>query len=310
MMTPDAFVIALYVLVDDFCKAHYTPPTRTGSAASLCASEVLTLALFGQWGWFPSERAFYRYARNHFLALFPRLPHRAQFNRLVRDHTTVAVALFRHLVELLGAHASPFQALDSAGIATRNLKRRGEGWLPGLADIGWSNRRGWYEGFHLLQSITPEGVITGFGFSSASVNDHPLAETFFMLRRTQPSGYAAAAGLPADGPYLADSGFAGRTNFTHWKHAYGATVIAPPQRSQPRRGWTAELRRWIASRRQIVETVFSRLFHTFGLDRERPHNLQGLQARLAAKAALHNFCILLNRQLGRVSLAFADLVDW
>jgi hypothetical protein len=45
MVTPDTFVIALYVLVDDFCKAHYTPPIRTGSAASLCASEVLTLAL-------------------------------------------------------------------------------------------------------------------------------------------------------------------------------------------------------------------------------------------------------------------------
>ena len=175
MMTPDAFVIALYVLVDDFCKARYTPPTRTGSAASLCASEVLTLALFGQWGWFPSERAFYRYARNHFLTLFPRLPHRAQFNRLVRDHTTVAAALFRHLVELLGAHASPFQALDSAGIATRNLKRRGEGWLPGLADIGWSNRRGWYEGFHLLQSITPEGVVVRVTLKTAPMEQWAIA---------------------------------------------------------------------------------------------------------------------------------------
>jgi hypothetical protein len=31
---------------------------------------------------------------------------------------------------------------------------------------------------------------------------------------------------------------------------------------------------------------------------------------LAAKITLHNFCIWLNEQLGRPSLAFADLVDW
>jgi len=35
-----------------------------------------------------------------------------------------------------------------------------------------------------------------------------------------------------------------------------------------------------------------------------------LQARLAAKIALHNFCIWLNEQLGQPRLAFTDLVDW
>jgi hypothetical protein len=32
----------------------------------------------------------------------------------------------------------------------------------------------------------------------------------------------------------------------------------------------------------------SGLFNTFGLWRERPHELQGLRARLAARVALHN----------------------
>jgi hypothetical protein len=31
---------------------------------------------------------------------------------------------------------------------------------------------------------------------------------------------------------------------------------------------------------------------------------------LAAKMALHNFCIWLNTQLGRPRLAFTDLVAW
>jgi len=66
----------------------------------------------------------------------------------------------------------------------------------------------------------------------------------------------------------------------------------------------------LAGVRQIVETVYEKLTHTFRLDRERPHDLSGFQARLAAKMALHNVCIWLNAQLGRLQLAFAALVNW
>lgn len=57
MLTPDTFVIALYVEVDDFCKRALGVEIRPGPEASLSRSEVLTLALFAQWGHFPSERS-------------------------------------------------------------------------------------------------------------------------------------------------------------------------------------------------------------------------------------------------------------
>ena len=60
----------------------------------------------------------------------------------------------------------------------------------------------------------------------------------------------------------------------------------------------------------MVETVFNKLTYTFRLDRERPHHMSGIRTRLAAKAALHNFCIFINRQMGRPDLAFADLLGW
>ncbi len=63
----------------------------------------------------------------------------------------------------------------------RDAKRRGNGWLAGYADIGWSNSLGWYEGFSLLTAVEPSGVITGFCFGAASSADQPLAETFFTL---------------------------------------------------------------------------------------------------------------------------------
>jgi hypothetical protein len=67
---------------------------------------------------------------------------------------------------------------------------------------------------------------------------------------------------------------------------------------------------WLAGVRQIVATVYEKLDHTFRLDRARPHELCGFQARLAAKITLHNFCIWVNEQLGRPRLAFVDLVAW
>ena len=61
---------------------------------------------------------------------------------------------------------------------------------------------------------------------------------------------------------------------------------------------------------EIVENAYDKLFNTFGLWRERPHELEGLRSRLAARVALHNFSIWLNDQLGRPRLAFADLLGW
>src|SRR5436305_8280068 len=125
-----------------------------------------------------------------------------------------------------------YEALDSSGIPTRDAKRRGTGWLAGQADIGWSNRIGWYEGFHLLTSITPIGVITGFGFAAASCNDHPLAETFFAVRQ-RPSPRLSNVGAPAKGVYVADKGFAGEQLHRRWQALYGAEVVTVPhQRSK------------------------------------------------------------------------------
>jgi len=308
MIDENTFLTQLYVEVDDFCKAYLPPLVEPGPAASLCRSEVITLGIFGQWVRFPSERDFYRYAVRHLRYAFPSLPHHSQFNRLLRKHRDGLVAFFLHLAKLLDSAPWAYEVLDSSGVLTRDAKRRGRGWLPGLATIGWSNRVGWYEGFHLLVALSPTGVLTGFGFAAAHVHDNTMAETFFALRQ-QPHPRLLSVGRASPRPYIADKGFSGRENRARWYSLYHAQVISPPTR-RSRHPWPKPLRRWLASLRQIVETVYDKLHNTFRLSRERPHDLAGFQARLAAKAALHNFCIWLNQHLDRPNLAFADLIDW
>lgn len=308
-MDVDTFLTQLYVMVDDFCKTLAPEPPRPGPKPALTTSEVVTLVLFSRWGIFESEQAFYRYAQRHLRDAFPTLPSRPQFNRQANRALPVVTALTRFLAEKLGARCCPYEALDTMGCRTRNVKRRGHGWLPGLANIGRCNRLGWYEGFNVLTSVTQTGVITGFGVAPASTKEQPFAETFLAARAVEHQRLPEV-GLPAAGWYVADNGFCGRERHRHWRDDYGATVITPPQRTCTTRPWPRPWRRWLASIRQIIETVHEKLLYSFGFDRHRPKCLLGFRARLAATACLHNFCIWLNRQLGRDGLAFADLLEW
>jgi hypothetical protein len=308
MLDWETFLTALYVAVDDLLTDLGPPGRHPGPAAALEASEVVTLALFAQWGRFPSGAAFSRFAAARLRPCFPGLPSPSRLNRLVRRHRpaveAVALALGRQ-----AAAADPSDAVvDCTGVATRNHKRRGRGWLAGLTDRGRCSRLEWFHGVYLLLCCGPTGAVTGFGCGPASANDRVLAEAFFAARAAA-DPRLPTVGVPTSDYYVADMGFAGRECEARWAAAYGARVVCPPQTGSAR-AWPKPLKTWLASIRQVVETVTDRLLSTFRLDRERPHELGGLLTRLAAAVGLHNFCILLNRTLGRPDLATADLVSW
>jgi hypothetical protein len=309
MVDANTFLTALYVLVDDLIVA-LPRVSQPGPASALTTSEVVTLALFGQWARFRGERAFYRYAQRSLRDAFPCLPDRGQFNRQVRRAHAALVAVGQHLAWLLDAPHCPYEALDSLGVVTRNCRRRGRGWLAGQAHKGWCSRLGWFWGFHLLTAVTPAGAITGYGLTPTTVSDQARADTFLAVRHT-PQAALPEVGCSASGVYVADTGFEGRAWWPRWATCYRAQVITPPKAHETRaRCWPPALRRAHAGLRQIVETVNDRLLTVFGLEHERPHAVDGLRARLAAKVALHNFCLWFNVQLGRPPLACADLIDW
>jgi hypothetical protein len=316
MLDFETFLTTLYPMVDDFCKSFLPhdgrEPGRPGRRPKLKVSEVVTLAIFGQWAVFSSEREFYRWAQRRLKHRFPNLPTRPQFNRQMRKWRDVTVYFFVSLSTRLLPKGCSYEALDATAVVTRHAKRRGGGHLDGITGLGYCNRLGWYHGLHLLVASSPQGVITGYGFARANVKDQLLAETFFGLRAGQ-AAHLPSVGMPRSRYYVVDKGFEGRLWHKHWQTDYNANVICAPKRSRnplTDQKWSKALRRWAASVRQIIESVNAKLVYTFRLERERPHTLEGFQARLAAKMALHNFCVWLNRQLGRAALCFTDLVNW
>jgi hypothetical protein len=277
MLDVDTFLTTLDVRVDDFCPSH-PPKSRPGPDASLCESEVLTLAIFARWSWFASERDFNRYASGRLTDAFPTLPERSQFNCSLRPHPELIEAFSLHLVSLLtDARKCPYQALDSSALPIRDRKRRGHGWSAAEADIGW------YEGFSLLTATDPTGIITGFCFSAASSADQSMAEGFFAIG-AHPDPRISSVGSISWGPYIADEGFEVAENHRRWQESYGALVIHPPKRNS-RKPWSKRPRRWLAGIRQIAESLYDKLFDVFGPGRERPElHLEGVYPLVGGEA--------------------------
>lgn len=306
----DTFLTVLYVMVDDLCKQHsLSMPRHPGPAPKLGLSELLTLALFGQWARFPSEQAFYRFAQRHLKAAFPMLPDHSQFVRGEHACAQLIEQIACLLASLrLGQSEELYQILDATGVPVRCIKRRGGGWLAGVADKGWCSRISSYMGFHVLMAITTTGFLTGFGFSPASVHDTRLAETFLGLR-AHPSARLSSPGQ-AFPTYVADRGFASEPLQLHWLHDAHAAVLTQSHNRKPVTEPSPRWRRWMHGVRQVIESVSGKLHLAFRLATDRLHTVPGFRARLAAKVGLHNYCCWLNLLLGRPPLAFADLLDF
>lgn len=191
MFDPETFLTELYVRVDILCKAQPPAPVRPGPAPALSPSEVVTLALFGQWARFGSETAYHGEVWRRLRPLFPTLPSRPQFNRAVRAHHATIAAVALALGAELAVDDRAFEVVDGTGLVTRNAKRRGAGWLWGQADIGRCTRLGWYEGVRLLVTTTPDGAITGGG------SGRPRPTTGPWPTRSSPPGPSHTRGCPA-----------------------------------------------------------------------------------------------------------------
>jgi hypothetical protein len=308
MLCIDTFLTTLYFNVDEFCREKLGPePSHPGPRPALSRSEAITLSIFGQWARFRSEKDFWRFAKQCLGHLFLRLPDQSQFNRSQCHHQESILAFSHHLVDVLGARSCAFEVLDRCGVATRWCGRRGSGWLSEYTDKGLCSRLGFFEGLHLLTCSNPEGVITGFAVGPASAKDQPLASAFFSSRHFSIPRTSCVGPASLSGVYITDKGFNGKDLHKTWLACFGVSVLYS---DKGHKFYTRLWYRSLSGFRQIIETVHNCLVNVFRLENERPHSIQGFFSRLSAKVALHNFCIFLNRNLGRPSLQFADLLGW
>lgn len=336
-MDLDTFMTTLYVLIDDWYTEDVQKQMKrhAGPTCKLTDSEVLTVAIAGQWRigvpW-QSERGVVRYMLKHGRQWFPQMLGKSQFNHRVRQLWAALVRLQQTVADWLETEADLYECIDCTELPICSLSQAAsydQHWLSGRLGRG-GNNGGWFYGEQLLLSVTRAGAITGWLVGMAQVDDRWMMEAFLSTRqgRMQIIGPEQASKKryqsdfvpsihsfsPAIGvghhrslPYLADQGFNGERWLSHWQHEYELTVIAAPPMNARQR-WNRATMKWLSSHRQIVETVISRLSEVFGLKRLNAHRDWGKITRLAAKMAAYNIGCYFNRLLGRPDGALATLI--
>lgn len=326
-MDLDTFLTTLYVWIDDWYQAEGAALVRrhAGPALVMSDSEVLTVAIAGQWrGVVPwqSERGVVRYMQAHGRGWFPNMLQRSAFNARVRQLWGVFIGLQQRVACWLESDNLVYECVDCVPLIACSLAQAGSHrrhWLLESTLGRGGNHGGWFFGHQLLVSVTAQGAVTGWLLGAAHVDDRWLMQVLISARAGTPQLLAPfhpkrrknslapptgrmralwAVGHASARPYLADEGFNGHRWQRHWQQHYGVTVIAAAA-DNATHPWTAQHKRWLAGRRQIVETVFARLTQVFSLRRLNAHSDWGQFTRLAAMMAAYNLGLWLNRVLGR-----------
>ena len=339
-MDLETFFTELYVIVDDCYKAHIAQHIHkhAGASAHLSDSEVLTIALAGQWRagvpW-TSERGVVRWVRAHGRGLFPTMLERSAFNVRVRWLWGAFILLQQVVGAWLSSAQDIYECVDSVPLpAFSNAQglREPTHWLW-ESQVGYGGTHGgFYTGDQVLVSVTASGVVTGWLVGNADIDDRWLLEAFVSARAghaqlTGPArdthqararnvppplghvGVFQAVGQALARPYLADQGFNSSRWQRHWQQAYAATVLSVPAHNDAHRAdWSRQDCRWLASHRQIVDTTFAFLADVFGWQKLQAHSRWGQYTRLAAKFAAYHIGLWLNRALGRPLHALATLI--
>jgi hypothetical protein len=326
-MDLDTFFTTVYVVVDDWYKATMQTQMRrhwTGRE-QMSDSEVLTLALVGQWRvgvpW-QSERGLIRYINAHGRQWFPTLLQVSAYNRRVRYLWAALVKLQQTLAQWLDSDNSPYEVVDCVPLTAYSLSqahRRGH-WLWWSHKGHGGTRGGWYIGDKVIMSSSSSGAITGWLIGDAAINDRWMLQALVSQRvgdlcldtpvhpahsgphaRVHPPAMPPvprlAAGHKPACPYLADKGFNGARWHTHYRQSDAQVLTVPPANAPD--AWKPKTQRWLTHHRQVIETVFASLSEVFSWQKLRAHSREGQITRVAAICAAHNFGLWLNRQLGR-----------
>lgn len=291
----DAFLTALYVIVDDWYQAH-APRLLAGKAGAkptFSDSEVITLALAQHWCGFAKEREWLRFIRNNHAALFPKLVSQSEFNVRARNLCWLIRQLGNWAIEQLGVRHQPLRLIDGTPVHVRHWRRYSPRSLafPGAALGHCAAKRETFYGYRLVALTTLDGVITDWVLIPANADERDGA-----LDLLEPYANLCALG---------DKGFLDQLRQAYLQEQHGIVLLTPKRKNQKEQN-PKEWDRWLVQARQRIETVFSQAKGFFGLEKPGTKTFWGLASRLIAKLTGLALAAWVNVRQGRSPLALAE----
>lgn len=293
----DDVFLTVFCLIDDLYRERVPTAIRERPCherIEMSDAEVLTPSVVQEALSMDSEASFLRFVAREHRHLFPRLLSRDRYTRRRKALTGVALTLFRHLADAFEDRARRL-VVDSAPVETAafvrsqsaavSMPEAAYGYIPSEKRVFFGFR------FHLV--VTGEGAIADFALCPANEDERAVARE--VLRRYEGRDVLADNGYSGEAMQEA----AGRSGYT--------LSVSPKPSQRPSTREEARWRRWLRSKRDLVETVFGMLADQFTLETTRALSLRGLQARIAAKVLAFHLSLTMNRLLGRDLLAVKSL---
>jgi hypothetical protein len=290
----------IFTIVDDTMKGSpmiQQTLDRPGPAPRLCASEVVTLAIYQELIGEPREDHFFRRHPASLLTFFPGLNERSRYNRRKRDRWAVILAVRVSLQMVLDAlQLEETAAVDSAPVPCVGYPRAQDASdFVGTADSGvCSSKAMKYFGLKLHSVVSFTGVGRGFLLTRASRYDNQsVVELLDLFSHHLPR-------LLGDGAYHAAA-------LQSFLEQYRSVELLAPTKvnQQPIRSQQAHPQ--LNRLRLIGETVNAQLQEQLHLSKHYAKSSWGLMTSMAAQVTAHRVGMMVNKLLGRSLVRMADL---
>ena len=278
----------IFVLVDDWYQEYgvHLLKGKRGAKPEFSDSEVITLMLMMDFIPFPGERQFWAFIRANYLALFPRLIDRSQFNRRARGLRLVVESFRRYWASELGVTTTTQLLLDTKPVPVMGYKRsKKQSDFAGKAAYGVCKSRNMkYFGFKLVMLTTLDGIPVAFELVPANADERDAAEE------------ALAFAWNCD--IYSDKGFLGEDWQQEQLDWHGNRIWTPKRVNQKKQN-DPEFDRFLNSIRERVEGAFNEVQNTGrNLERLLAKTVVGLCTRLIAKMTSHILKLVLRRFFG------------
>lgn len=281
-MTPDleALVVSAYVFADEF-----PVPARSGPAAKIADAELVALAVCQAAMGINSDRQFLGLVGYRLPGWFPHLPSQSQYNRRLRGLTGLLTVVQQRLAKLLDVGGPRIADGTLIGVANyAGCAQQSE--FAGSAAYGYCAAKGEYVwGVRLVVRADRRGL--------------PLAYTWVPANEHE---YEPLLDLVEPGEtVIADKGLWGRAY--NERMSSSDVELLTPARQRNAANHTRE--HALASRRLVIESVFSNLKEQMRLARHLAKTPRGLAQRIAQRLLALTLGILLNTISGRPARALA-----
>lgn len=268
----NTLLTTLYVHLDDrilpavgFSRQHYP-----GRKPALNDVELLCLIVAQQLLGIASDRKWLRYARTHFLDMFPALPQQSGWGKRVRQASGLLSAVITELARDTPSWAESIRLLDSTPVPcgkSRETVKRSD--LAGHAGYGYcASHSRYFWGFRLYLLCAPDGMPIIWGIANPKIGEREVTKALFRHdhRLIRPGQVI-----------IADKGFASRDFETFIRHDLGAELIRPDRRDEkPRFGKLGGIRQW-------VESVFDTMKGQLTLEDHGGRTIPGVYSRVAGR---------------------------